>query len=279
MTKTAYSYSVLRYVHDISTAEFINVGVVVLARDRRYLGVQMRHTYSRLSAMFPDLDRDAFKSSMRVIERALKDLGQTYAKDDLFPHEGDALALARSVLPADDSSLQWSPVGGGLTADPAATLDHLFERLVGRYDGKTERAKRLDEDVWRPIKERLDKAGISARLKPTVIHGKVDELKFDRAWKNGKWHCYEPLSFDLADAENIKDKARRWSGFLSAVRDAGNTFKPIFLVGAPHDAKLLPAFETAVEILRNSPVPPEVFTETEADKLATQMEADIAAHG
>jgi hypothetical protein len=166
-----------------------------------------------------------------------------------------------------------------LTADPAATLDHLFERLVGRYDGKTERAKRLDEDVWRPIKERLDKAGISARLKPTVIHGKVDELKFDRAWKNGKWHCYEPLSFDLADAENIKDKARRWSGFLSAVRDAGNTFKPIFLVGAPHDAKLLPAFETAVEILRNSPVPPEVFTETEADKLATQMEADIAAHG
>ena len=278
MTKTAYSYSMLRYVHDTSTAEFINVGVVVLARDRRYLGVQMRHTYSRLSAMFPDLDREAFKSSMRVIERALKDLGQTFAKDDLFPYQGDALALARSVLPADDSSLQWSPVGGGLTADPKATLEHLFERLVARYDGKTERTKRSDEDVWRPIKERLDKAGISAQLKPTVIHGKVDELKFERAWKNGKWHCYEPLSFDLADAEYIKDKARRWSGFLSTVRDAAETFKPIFVVGAPHDENLLPAFEAAVEILRNSPVPPEVFAETDADRLAEEMAAEIASH-
>ncbi len=278
MTKTAYSYSMLRYVHDTSTAEFINVGVVVMARDRRYLGVQMRHTYSRLSAMFPDLDREAFKSSMRVIERALKDLGQTFAKDDLFPHQGDALALARSVLPADDSSLQWSPVGGGLTADPKATLEHLFERLVARYDGKTERTKRSDEDVWRPIKERLDKAGISAQLKPTIIHGKVDELKFERAWKNGKWHCYEPLSFDLADAEYIKDKARRWSGFLSTVRDAAETFKPIFIVGAPHDEKLMPAFEAAVEILRNSPVPPEVFAETDADRLAAEMAAEIASH-
>ena len=278
MTKTAYSYSVLRYVHDTSTAEFINVGVVVLARDRRYLGVQMRHTFSRLSAMFPDLDREAFKSSMHVIERALKNLGQTFAKDDLFPHQGDALALARSVLPADDSSLQWSPVGGGLTADPKATLEHLFERLVARYDGKTERTKRSDEDVWRPIKERLDEAGISAQLKPTIIHGKVDELKFERAWKNGKWHCYEPLSFDLADAEYIKDKARRWSGFLSTVRDAAETFKPIFIVGAPHDEKLIPAFEAAVEILRNSPVLPEVFAETDADRLTAEMAAEMASH-
>jgi hypothetical protein len=277
--KIAYTYTVLRYIHDTSTGEFINTGVVLLARDRRYLGVKLRHTYGRLSAMFPDLDRDAFKTSMRVVERAIKDLAECYGKGDLFPLEGDAVAMARSVLPADDSSLQWSPVGGGLTADPAATLEHLFDRLVARYDGKSERVKRTDEDVWRPVKERLDRAGLTAQLKPTVIHGKVDELKFERAWKNGVWHCYEPLSFDLADAEYIKDKARRWSGFLSTVRDAADQFKPIFIVGGPHDEKLRPAFETAIEILRNSPVPPEVFAETEVEALAANMEAEIAEHG
>lgn len=279
MTKTAYSYTVLRYVHDTSTGEFINVGAVVLARDRHYLGVKMRHTYGRLSAMFPDLDRDAFKSSMRVIERALKDKAEAFAKTDLFSIEGDALAAARSVLPMDDSSLQWSPVGGGLTADPAATLEHLFDRLVARYDTKAERVKRTDEDVWRPVRERLDRAGLSAHLKTTVIHGKVDELKFEHAWKNGVWHCYEPLSFDLVEAESIKDKARRWSGFLSTVRDAADQFKPIFIVGAPHDEALLPAYESALEILRNSPVAPEVFTETEVEQLAVEMEREIAAHG
>ena len=277
MTKTAYTYTVLRYVHDTTTGEFINIGVVVLAHDLRFLGVRMRHTHGRLSAMFPDLDRDAFKSSIRLIERALKDLAATYAKDDLFPSTGDALVMARSELPHDDSSLQWSPVGGGLTSDPVATLDHLFERLVARYDGKAERIKRTDEDVWRPIKERLDRTGLSARLKPTVIHGKIDEIKFERAWKNRVWHCYEPLSFDLADAEYIKDKARRWSGFLSTVRDAADKFKPIFIVGAPHDEKLIPAFKTAVEILRNSPVPPDVFVESDADQLAAKMEAEIGS--
>lgn len=279
MTKSPYTYTVLRYVHDTSTGEFINAGVVLHAGDLRFIGVKLRHTHGRLSAMFPDLDRDAFKSSMRVIERAIRDLAESCAKADLFPREGDAVTMARSVLPADDSSLQWSPVGGGLTSSPAATLEHLFDRLVARYDGKAERVKRSDEDVWRPVKERLDRAGLSAQLRSTVIYGKVDELKFERAWKNGVWHCYEPLSFDLADAENIKDKARRWSGFLSTVRDAADQFKPIFIVGAPHDDKLIPAFETAVEILRNSPVPPDVFTDAEADQLAERMEAEIAEHG
>ena len=214
-----------------------------------------------------------------MIERALKELAETYAKGDLFPIEGDAVAMARSVLPADDSSLQWSPAGGGLTADTAATLDHLFDRLIARYDNKTERVKRTDEDVWRPIKEHLDRSGLATHLKPTIIHGKVDELKFDHAWKNGKWHCYEPLSFDLADGENIKDKARRWSGFLSTVRDAADQFKPIFVVGAPADRDLLPAFETALEILRNSPVVPTVFAESEVEQMLSQMETEIAAHG
>jgi hypothetical protein len=278
MTKSPYTYTVLRYVHDTSTGEFINTGVVMHARDLKFISVKLRHTHGRLSAMFPDLDRDAFKSSMRVIERAIRDLAESYAKADLFPREGDAVAMARSVLPADDSSLQWSPVGGGLTSSPTATLEHLFDRLVARYDGKAERVKRSDEDVWRPVKERLDRAGLSAQLRSTVIQGKVDELKFERAWKNGVWHCYEPLSFDLADAEYIKDKARRWSGFLSTVRDAADLFKPVFIVGAPHDEKLIPAFETAVEILRNSPVPPDVYTDTEADRLAEQIEAEFAAH-
>jgi len=85
MTKTAYTYTVLRYVHDTTTGEFINAGVVLAAPDQRFLGVRVRHTYGRLSAMFPDLDRDAFRSSMRVIERALKELARAYAKDDLFP--------------------------------------------------------------------------------------------------------------------------------------------------------------------------------------------------
>ena len=46
------------------------------------------------------------------------------------------LAFAQSVLPRDDSSLQWSSVGVGRTSDPAGTLEKLYERMVTRYDDR-----------------------------------------------------------------------------------------------------------------------------------------------
>jgi Protein of unknown function (DUF3037) len=101
--KKPYTYTVLRYVHDVNTGEFVNVGVVVHAPDARFVGAKLRHTHGRLSAMFPDLDRDAFRSSMRVIERALKSVAADYAKGDLFRVESDAAGIARSVLPAQVS--------------------------------------------------------------------------------------------------------------------------------------------------------------------------------
>ena len=103
--RPASSYTVLRYVHDVTTAEFVNVGVVVLCPQHRFLGVRFRHTHRRLSALFPDLDSSAFRVSMTAIEHALKSAGDAYKKDDLFRSDADAMSLARSVLPADDSSL------------------------------------------------------------------------------------------------------------------------------------------------------------------------------
>ena len=275
--KMSYTYTVLRYVHDTSTAEFVNVGIVLHCASHRYLGAKFRHTYRRLSALFPDLDASAFRSSMTTIERALKSAGDVYKKIDLFRPDADAVQLARSVLPADDSSLQWSPVGSGLTADPTAELDRLYARLVGSYDERPER-RRSDADVWRPVRERLDQARLTSKLKVKVIRGADDALEFQHAWKNGVWHCYEALSFDLADADGIKRKAREWMGHLTAVRDAPERFKPYFIVGAPTNTKLMPAYRDAMAILKKSPVETEVVPEAEADKLVAMIEAELAAH-
>jgi hypothetical protein len=51
------------------------------------------------------------------------------AKGDLLSAE----AVANSLLPKDDSSLQWSAPGGGITDDPQRTLREVFDRLVGRH--------------------------------------------------------------------------------------------------------------------------------------------------
>jgi len=272
-----YTYTVLRYVHDTATAEFVTVGVVLNCPKSLFLGAKLRKTYGRLSKLFPDLDASAFKSSMNTIEKALNAAALNYSKDCLFPRAGDALAFARSIVPTDDSSLQWSPVGSGLTTNPEQQLEKLYLRLVANYDEKPERT-RSDADVWRPVREKLDQAHLSSKLIEKTIHADADEIEFKHAWKNGIWHCYEALSFDLSDADHIKDKARRWMGHLSAVRDSREAFKPYFVVGAPADPKLRPAFKDALAILRKSPVATEIFQESETDQLVAQIEAEIEAH-
>lgn len=42
----------------------------------------------------------------------------------------DASAISQKVLPDDDSSLQWSRPGGGLTDDPEKSLQDIYRRMV-----------------------------------------------------------------------------------------------------------------------------------------------------
>jgi hypothetical protein len=52
---------------------------------------------------------------------------------------------------------------------------------------------------------------LSFRLEETVVPSATDEIAFKHAWKNGKWHAYEPVSLDPADADDIL-KTRHGAG-------------------------------------------------------------------
>lgn len=272
-----YTYTVLRYVHDVATGEFINIGVVCHAPAYKYFDAKFRHTYGRLSCAFPDIDADGFKRSVYAIEARLKKLAVDVQRSDLFPPKGNALTIALSVLPKDDSSLQWSSLGGGVTHDPAESLEYLFERLVTKYDQK-QRPRRPDEDVWRSFRNKLEDTGLEQRLVEKTIRSEVDEVSFKHAWKNGFWHCYAPLSFDLADADHIKGKARGWTGHLAAVQSSPDRFKTYFIVGEPSDQRLSDAFHDAIAILRISPVEVDVFTEQQTDDLVSSIREELESH-
>jgi len=281
--KTAYTYTLLRYVHDVASGEFANVGVVLFAPDSRYAGALCRDTYGRISKMFPDMDRESFKSLMRFLANRVDALGERLRGElPLERMPADAGALARSVLPHDDSSLQWGPVGGGLCDDPAQKLEDLFLRYVTRYDEKTDLKTRTDEDVWSRFKRALDQQHVTSRLQPKKFAVADDEVEFARAYKNQQWHCLEAVSFDLALADSIKTKAHQWLGQIASVYGA-EPFRMYFLVGAPHAPELQESYENALKILRKAPVPTEIIPEGEADtfadrfgKLVTEHERSVA---
>lgn len=275
-----YSYSVLRYVHDTTTDEFVNVGVALYAPGANFVDVRCRTTFGRLSRVFPGIKGSYFRSLMRHIEFSFARLGKQIRSElALASHGKSIIELARSVLPADDSSLQWSQAGAGLTDDPAKTLAQLFERMVMRYDDKADRPHRQDDDIWRQFKTTLGRSEILESFKPKTIAVQDDEVEFEYTWKNGVLHCLEPLSFDLATADNIRNKAHRWLGQISSVQNAPEDFQVYFLVAGPtHSKALMGAYDKALSILDKAPVQHRVVREEQAAEFSRELIQEFVRH-
>lgn len=278
MTQRPYTYTVLRYTHDPRAGETLNVGVVLHVASEARLLAKVRSTFGRVKHAFPDLDGEAFKLALRSVERGIQSIARDLEKVPLLRDQGDAASLARRAMPEDDSSLHWSSVGSGITDDPDATLDRLYERLVRWHDEQNPR-RRGDEEVWRPVRDKLASRGVDIDFQEKTVSSDVDAITFRHAWKNGRWHVYEPVSFDLADKDGIMEKARRWVGHLAAVEDGAPADMVVHMIlGAPHDPALLGSYEKARALLGKAPLHPEVVEEDQVDRLVDQIEDEFRTH-
>ena len=124
--RTPFAYATIRVVPRVEREEFVNVGVVLYSRPRKYLGVQARLDVDRLRALWPELDLDAVARQLDVIRLVVA---------------GDPAGGAIALLPAAErfgwlsapasTVVQPGPVHAGLAADPEAALHDLFTDLAG----------------------------------------------------------------------------------------------------------------------------------------------------
>ncbi|WP_321840982.1 DUF3037 domain-containing protein [Paraburkholderia bannensis] len=276
--RTAYSYAVLRYVHDIATGEFVNVGVVVMSGRAGYLRFALRNTAGRITDIFPDLKPNLFRRTLRTVSKRCEDVARAWLTPlDLNQRELSLEKLLLTILPKDDSALVWGAIGSGLSKDLEATSNVLYERYVGKYDRRRHKTGRTDEDVWRAVKKSLEDRRVLGFFEQKTIHGKNDDLEFDLAWKNGLWHCIEPLSLDLNAPDSIRDKAHKCVGEIVGVSDTTDEFKVYLVVGKPSDSSLNTAYEKALGILKNVPHV-EVYAEEDKDSLFDRLTHQIKEH-
>lgn len=276
--KTAYSYVTLRYVHDVVTGEFANIGVVVYAPDQRALKARFTTSYERLNAIFLKIDHAHFRAMVRYLGNRFAELADELRNSlELMPVSG-IVELVRKVLPPDDSSLQWSETGGGLTANVDHALEELYGRLVARYERSAEQQSRTDEDIARPFKAKLDRKKVGPKVGEKQIAAKDYDYKFQFAWKNSIWHLYEPVSFDLVDPNSIVEKANKWLGRGVALQDASEQFKLYFLLGEPKQPGTRKAFEHAQHLLQKIPGQKKLVRENELEAFTEKVAEDIAQH-
>jgi hypothetical protein len=276
--KTPYSYTILRYMHDPLIGEFINVGVALLAPEERYASAICRDTYRRLAKTFPTMNGEAFKNLMRFIRSRFAEVGDRLCTEFTFGESPTSvLEIAHSILPADDSSLQWSPPGSGLTDNPSKTLEGLFQRMVMAHEEPPPKESRDDDAVWRTYKRDLESRHVLKHLRPKTISVQDDSMEFQYAFQNGVWHCLEPISFDLIAPDGIREKAHRYLGQILSVKDAPERFKIYMLIGRPQDGALRQASEAGVRILRKAPVENEIYFEEQAAEFSARIAGEIAS--
>lgn len=276
--RTPYSFSVLRYVHDPVTQEFINIGVAVYSREAGFLRAICTTHYARITRMFTKIDGNRFRQLTRYIQEQLSAIGESLPAELPFePGRAIEQLLAR-VLPPDDSSLQFSHAGVGLSHDLEKTAAELFDRYVERYALTNESSRRDDEDIWRAFREPLERRQVTAHLAPKRIVASNYEYEFQRAWKNQVWHVYEPVSFDMVDGGSIVEKANRWVGRATSLNDSPELFKIHLLLGEPQDSRLQGNFIKAQNILKKMPGQYELIPESDAEAFAEELERAVQAH-
>lgn len=125
-----------------------------------------------------------------------------------FTDEQQINGVVNNILPKDDSALYFTEIKKGLDENLDCFVDDMFLRFVKVHlIDEDDKEARNDKQVWNKIyKKHFDDNGISSHLATHIVKTKNDELEFDKAWKNGVWNCFEPVSFNLTKPDTIKDK-------------------------------------------------------------------------
>ena len=126
MSRHGYQYVVLRCVPRVEREEFVNVGVVLYSQGADFLDAAYRVDEVRLAALAPGVDAQEVRDALETVCRVCRGVtgGGLPTLGGLGKRFG-WLSAPRSTV------LQPGPVHGGLTADPAAELAALLDRLVG----------------------------------------------------------------------------------------------------------------------------------------------------
>jgi hypothetical protein len=116
-----FEYALIRVVPRIERGESVNAGVIVYSKTYKFLKTRIELNEARLNALDPSADLAAVKAALRAFERACSE----------GPLAEQTLGERFRWLTAPRSAIvQPGPVHAGVTSDPAADLNRLFDTLV-----------------------------------------------------------------------------------------------------------------------------------------------------
>lgn len=156
MNKTLCQYALLRFRPFVETGEFANVGIVLMAPEKRFFGYRLLTRYGRVTQFFDELDRKVYLNARALfkeeldrftaeLRRAALDGRKAVANVDL------ANSLFGELTRPREAIFQFDEPRLSLAEDPNAKLQELFEHYVERNFVNKEYQERLLESNVRNL--------------------------------------------------------------------------------------------------------------------------------
>lgn len=121
--RNLFEYAVVRFLPRVEREEFINIGLVMMCKRRRWIRAKVNVDSRRVCAFAPDADIDSLRGQLDAFCRVAE--GCPGAIGELDPHE-----RFRWLTAVRSACLSTSRPHPGLTDNLDETFDRLYAELV-----------------------------------------------------------------------------------------------------------------------------------------------------
>ncbi|MFT4202810.1 MAG: DUF3037 domain-containing protein [Chitinophagaceae bacterium] len=123
--KNLYEYAVIRLVPKVEREEFVNIGVVLFCKSKRFLSIKWRLDEQRIRCLAPDIELDIVRQQLESFEKITNGIADAGTIAQL-----DAPSRFRWLTAARSSIVQTSKIHPGFCDHLDDTLERLFNELV-----------------------------------------------------------------------------------------------------------------------------------------------------
>ena len=155
MIEIHYTFTVLQYRHDAWSGESLNVGVLLAAQDVNFVSMKVTDTCERIEKAYPGVDAFKVRKLLRAIEFKIRSISSRGQRGLIPEHELSASAIAKNLLPDDDSAFRWLESGAGVTTSPSDELDLLYSRYVSRWEPQSETSAGFEDELFQLRNKKL----------------------------------------------------------------------------------------------------------------------------
>ena len=123
--RVTYEFSVIRVVPKVEREEFINVGVILFSKRKKYLGIKYKIEKKRLEAFTPEIDTDMLDKYLGAWEAICEGAPKGGIIGEL-----DLASRFRWLTACRSTIIQSSQTHPGLCHEPKEVLEELFQLYV-----------------------------------------------------------------------------------------------------------------------------------------------------